>query len=127
MIVSAPVSIGELIDKITILRIKTHLIDDQYKLDNVNKELRLLEDLKNTLGLNLTQLDSLEQDLYNINRELWDIENFKRSCEHNQLFNEQFIAAARQVYLKNDRRAQIKRDINLLTNSTIVEEKHHSV
>ena len=125
MIVYAPISVGELIDKITILKIKSHLIKDEDKLYNIEKELQSLEELKDELKLDLDKLDPLQSQLYKVNTELWHIENYKRASEKEQLFDDAFINAARQVYLKNDLRAKIKKDINTLVGSTIVEEKSY--
>lgn len=123
MIIMAPISVGELIDKITILKIKSTLIKDIDKLRNVEKELQALEELKDEL--NLDNIDSLQSELYKINLELWHIENYKRAMEEEKSFGDGFINAARQVYLKNDVRAKLKREINLLVGSTIVEEKSY--
>lgn len=125
MIVLAPISVGELIDKITILKIKSNLIKDKIKLSNIEKELQSLEELKDELKLDLDNLDPLQSQLYKVNLELWHIENYKRQSEKEQLFDDAFINAARQVYLKNDLRAKIKKDINTLVGSTIVEEKSY--
>ena len=125
MIIHAPISIGELIDKITILKIKSILIKDADKLFNIEKELQLLEELKDDLNLDLNNVDPLQQQLYKVNLELWHIENYKRECEKNQTFDEEFVQLARQVYLKNDFRASIKKQINELVGSTIVEEKSY--
>ena len=125
MIVLAPISVGELIDKITILKIKSNLIKDADKLFNIEKELQSLEELKDELNLDLNNVDPLQQQLYKVNVELWHIENFKRECEKNQTFDSVFIETARQVYLKNDLRAEIKRRINDIAGSTIVEEKSY--
>ena len=122
MIVNAPISVGELIDKITILKIKSILIVDTTKLKNIEQELQLLEELKDSLNIDV---DSLQSNLYGVNLELWHIENFKRECEKNQCFDDKFIESARQVYLKNDLRASIKKQINELVGSTIVEEKSY--
>jgi hypothetical protein len=122
MIIHAPISIGELIDKITILKIKSILIVDTVKLKNIEQELQLLEELKDSLNIDV---DSLQSKLYGVNLELWHIENFKRECEKNQSFDDKFIESARQVYLKNDFRASIKKQINELVGSTIVEEKSY--
>lgn len=125
----APISIGELIDKITILEIKMSMITDPKKLINVSEELTaLLQVFADNIGNDLNDDDSLTElrnRLYNVNQELWHIEDFKRACEQNQNFGDEFIQAARQVYLKNDLRASIKRDINSLTGSTIVEVKSY--
>ena len=125
MIIHAPISIGELIDKITILKIKSILIVDTIKLKNIEQELQLLKELKDSLNLDIDTLESLQSKLYGVNLELWHIENFKRECEKNQAFDDKFIETARQVYLKNDLRAEIKRKINLMVGSTIVEEKSY--
>jgi Family of unknown function (DUF6165) len=126
----APISIGELIDKITILQIKMQMIKDTDKLSNVSEELsQLTQVFDDNIGGNLNEDDGLTElrnRLYNVNQELWHIEDFKRACERDQNFGEEFVQAARQVYLKNDMRASIKRQINSLTGSTIVEEKSYS-
>lgn len=125
MIVLAPISVGELIDKITILKIKSNLITDSDKLINIEKELQSLEELKDELKLDLDSIEPLQHQLYKVNLELWHIENYKRECEKNQTFGDDFVNTARQVYLKNDIRAKIKKDINTLVGSTIVEEKSY--
>ena len=125
MIVNAPISVGELIDKITILRIKSEQINDISKLKNITQELELLNDIKTNLNINSDNVDTLEQQLYEVNRELWVIEDTKRQCEREQNFGPGFVYVARQVYLKNDLRAAIKRSINQLVGSTIVEEKSY--
>ena len=122
MIILAPISIGELIDKITILKIKSILIVDTNKLKNIEQELQLLEELKDSLNIDV---DSLQSKLYGVNLELWHIENYKRECENNQTFGKDFVETARQVYLKNDLRASLKKQINELVGSTIVEEKSY--
>jgi len=122
----APISIGELIDKITILELKMSLIKDQDKLKNIGIE---LEQLTQILGSKLNdtdQLTELKNQLYEINQELWHVEDYKRKCERDQFFGESFVQASRKVYLKNDLRAAIKREINMLTGSTIIEEKSYS-
>ena len=123
MIVLAPISIGELIDKITILELKLEFLTDTNKLENVNTELSHL----NKILDELTLIDiTVERDaLKLVNRRLWHIENYKRECEKNQTFDDEFIETARQVYLKNDLRAEIKRRINIMVGSTIIEEKSY--
>ena len=125
MIIHAPISIGELIDKITILKIKSVLITDTIKLKNIEQELQLLEELKDSLNIDIGTLEELQYKLYGVNLELWHIENYKRECEKNQTFDGKFIDSARQVYLKNDLRAEIKHSINTMFGSTIVEEKSY--
>jgi hypothetical protein len=123
MIVLAPISVGELIDKITILELKLLFISDPLKRANV-----LIEHghLSSTLELlNLPDITDLRSQLYEVNKELWHIENYKRDSEKLQEFGDGFINAARQVYMKNDLRASIKMKINKLVGSTIVEEKSY--
>ena len=124
MLVSIPVSVGELIDKITILEIKTQNISDVNKLVNVNNELTLLKQVQESLVLPDT-VSELAAQLHEINQTLWSIEDFKRQCEAQGKFDSEFIRAARDVYLFNDRRADIKRQINQLSGSTLTEEKSH--
>ena len=124
MIILAPISVGELLDKLTILNIKMQRIVDKEKLSNVineHKELKILADKLDTpIGLNV-----LYDQLFQVNNELWDIEDSKRRHEREQRFDEQFIQLARQVYLKNDLRAKIKKEINLLMGSSIIEVKSY--
>jgi hypothetical protein len=124
MRILAPISLGELIDKITILELKQEYITDQSKLTNINHE---LDELNNILGnlLIKTPLNSEREALKAVNRELWHIENFKRECEGTGRFDRSFIEAGREVYLKNDLRARIKKEINTKTGSAIVEEKSY--
>ena len=127
MKILAEISVGELFDKITILNIKTQKIYDSEKLNNIKNELNFLN--KQASNLNVKDQDSLRKNinkLQSINEELWDIENFKRECEANKDFGEKFIQLSRDVHFKNDIRAQIKKEINLLTDSIIVEEKEYS-
>lgn len=124
MIVYAPISVGELIDKITILRIKAIMIKDEAKLKNVDKEMYELETILSELKVDV-DLSDLAAKLEAVNLELWHIENYKRAMEKDQNFGDGFVNAARQVYLKNDLRASIKRQINELVGSTIIEEKSY--
>jgi hypothetical protein len=122
MIVQAPISVGELIDKITILEIKQlHAINDQQR-GNVEQELALLSEIASSLNLS-AHVQELKELLKEVNQALWYIEDFKRQCEARQDFGATFVDAARQVYLKNDRRASLKRKINEVSGSSIVEEK----
>ena len=127
MKVLAEISVGELFDKITILNIKIKKIVDQQKLKNILKELNTLNEqaIKIDIPYKLL-LDEQVKKLQSINEELWDIENFKRECEANKDFGENFIKLSREVHFKNDIRAEIKKEINLLSNSIIVEEKEYS-
>ena len=123
MIILAPISLGELIDKITILELKLEFLTDTNKLENVKTE---LTHLTNTLNeLTIPDIVPERDALKLVNRRLWHIENLKRECEKNQNFGEEFIEASRQVYLKNDLRAEIKRRINTIVGSTIIEEKSY--
>ena len=111
-----PVSVGELLDKITILEIKSMFTDDEY----VTKELNDLNEIRSTL----TQY-TLEHEvkLKKVNEKLWKIEDKLRKLEKEQRFDEEFIELARSVYIINDERARIKREINELTNSDFMEIK----
>ena len=127
MKILAEISVGELFDKITILNIKTQKIQDSEKLTNIKNELNFLNNQAS--NINVKDQESLSQNinkLQSINEELWDIENYKRECEANKDFGEKFIKLSRDVHFKNDIRAQIKKEINLLTDSIIVEEKEYS-
>lgn len=126
MIILAPISVGELVDKITILLIKQERIVDQDKLKNINNELAQLMELLDALSNeHFDNIAELFLELKTVNNELWDIENYKRACESTGNFDLIFIEAARNVYLKNDVRARIKREINTLCGSAIVEEKSY--
>lgn len=124
MIVMAPISIGELVDKITILQIKQQQITDEKKLRNVTAELQQLSDILATLQL--PDIKDLQEKLFHVNRMLWTIEDFKRDCEQKHKFDIEFVEAARLVYKKNDQRAAIKREINTICGSTIREEKSYA-
>jgi tetratricopeptide (TPR) repeat protein len=122
----APCSIGELIDRISILRIKTRRIGDPEKLGNVGRELELLETQAKGEGLVGSAIDSLADELAAVNARLWDIEDSIRICERRRDFGPRFIALARSVYTNNDERAAIKRAINALFDSALVEEKSYA-
>ncbi len=122
--IDAPVSWGELADKITILEIKAKRIDDAGKRANVQRELDLLRE-KMALAPDRPGLAGLVDGLRAVNLELWVIEDDIRDCERAKDFGAQFIALARAVYQTNDRRAALKKDINLLLGSGIVEEKSY--
>lgn len=116
MKITIPVSVGELIDKITILEIKSLFTDDEY----VQKELQELNTIKSTL----TQYTlEYEVKLKQVNEKLWKIEDKLRRLEKEKRFDEEFIELARSVYITNDERARIKREINELTNSKYKEIK----
>jgi hypothetical protein len=120
-----PISPGELLDKITILQIKAERIDDATKVANVKTELALLTDIWNKSVDNDTNLDSRAKELKRVNEVLWEIEDDIRDEERNNQFGERFVELARSVYVTNDERADIKKKVNLLLNSTIVEEKSY--
>jgi hypothetical protein len=122
MIVLAPISIGELIDKITILEIKELNVKTPEQREHVEFELRKLTEILEGLALDV-DLSELRNKLKAVNQALWYIEDYKRECERSDDFGAGFITAARQVYIKNDQRATIKREINSRCNSDIVEVK----
>ncbi len=119
-----PVSPGELLDKITILRIKSARMSDPHKLANVRHELRLLEQTWRQSNPT-ADVSAEEQALQQVNERLWDIENGKREKEAKRTFDQEFIELARAVYINNDERAAIKRRINDKLGSKIVEEKSY--
>ena len=122
-IINAPISIGELVDKITILEIKKNKLP-QSKLENVLKELSFLRKLMEKNKIEIT--DNLFTKLQEINLSLWNIEDQIRKKENNKEFDNTFIELARSVYFNNDKRAEIKKRINRLSNSEITEEKFYS-
>ena len=116
------VSNGEIIDKLTVIQIKLERIKDEAKLVNLRKEFEVLSQVASKI----IQTDSpLYQSLYKVNCELWDIEDHIRDLERNKDFGEDFINTARSVYIKNDERSRIKREINLTTSSSLIEEKSY--
>lgn len=121
------ISIGELLDKISILEIKLLNIKDEEKSKNVYKELEVLnpyfQDLLDEYGI---KIKNLYIKLSNINKTLWNIEDDIREKEKAEEFDEEFVELARSVYITNDQRAAIKKEINLLTKSELVEEKSYS-
>jgi uncharacterized protein YukE len=119
-------SVGELLDKITILQIKSERIDDASKLENINKELHVLQSLWNASPYSENKLDENINELKTINEALWDIEDKIRDKEGEQAFDQEFIELARSVYFTNDKRAEIKRVINSKTGSELIEEKSYS-
>ena len=119
-----PVSPGELLDKITILRIKVARIQDAGKLANVKLELALLEDTWRACGAD-KDVSQDEHALHSVNERLWDIEDRLREKEARQTFDRDFIELARSVYVANDERAAIKKRINQQLGSRLVEEKSY--
>jgi hypothetical protein len=120
-----PVSFGELADKITILEIKTERISDRAKLENVRRELGLLQTAWQQGTEATTAIDTLTRELKAVNEKLWEIEDEIRASERNRDFGPAFIELARAVYKTNDRRAEIKRKINVLVGSSLIEEKSY--
>jgi hypothetical protein len=120
-----PVSPGELLDKITILRIKSERMTDAAKLANVRIELELLERTWRDSGCAIPAVAADERALARVNAELWDIEDRIREKEATQTFDRAFIDLARAVYVTNDERAEIKKRLNLALGSRIVEEKSY--
>jgi hypothetical protein len=116
------VSNGEIVDKLTILQIKLERIKDEAKLQNVKKEYDILTGIVEKI---LDREDPLYKALYDINGKLWDIEDRIRELEKQQDFGQEFIDVARSVYINNDERAAIKRDINQQTGSDLFEEKSY--
>lgn len=121
--VMIPVSVGELFDKITILEIKVERITAEHKLANIRRELALLQHIAS--DIDHTSILHLVSQLKHTNLVLWDIEEQKRMKEKSQCFDQEFIELARAVYTNNDLRATIKRKINAITGSSIVEEKSY--
>ena len=122
-IINAPISIGELIDKITILEIKKNKLQNS-KLENVLKELSFLRKLMEKHQIEIT--DDLFTQLKEINLTLWNIEDQIRIKEKKKEFDNIFIELARSVYFTNDKRSEIKKRINRLSNSEITEEKSYA-
>ncbi|MCH1515902.1 MAG: DUF6165 family protein [Alphaproteobacteria bacterium] len=125
MILSIPVSVGEIMDKITILEIKSERIAAAEKVANVITELDTLRPLVTHDVLNTPTIKALVAELKDINEALWDIEDDIREKEYAQDFGNAFIVLARAVYVTNDKRAEVKKQINLATGSTLVEEKSY--
>ncbi len=120
-----PVSIGELVDKITILEIKSERLTRPDALDNVRRELGLLNESLTALALDQGTMAPLRRSLKAINEKLWDIEDRIRAKEASQAFDADFIELARSVYRRNDERAALKRQVNEATGSLLVEEKSY--
>ena len=115
-----PVSVGEVIDKITILEIKVHHLHGQRR-QNVQKELSLLQETLRNSGVVVEE--QMRNELKSVNQRLWDIEDKIRDQERVKSFGDEFIALARSVYVQNDLRAALKRRINVASGSELVEEK----
>ena len=120
-----PISPGELLDKITILQIKSERIEDPSKVANVRNELDLLQQVWQDKVEDDETISTLTAELKSINEALWEIEDDIRDEERNRRFGERFIELARAVYVTNDRRADAKKRVNLHLKSNIVEEKSY--
>ena len=123
--IQVPISPGELLDKITILQIKSERISDPAKVANVRTELEMLEKVWREAVEADAEIIALTQELKRINEALWEIEDDIRDEERNKRFGDRFIELARAVYVTNDDRANAKKKVNLHLNSTIVEEKSY--
>jgi hypothetical protein len=116
------VSNGEIIDKLTIIRIKLERIKDKGKQINLKKE---YDELTKVASSIISYSDILYKSLYEVNCELWDIEDHIRDLERKKEFGNDFIETARAVYVKNDKRSELKREINIKTSSGLIEEKSY--
>jgi uncharacterized protein YukE len=125
MALKVEVSVGELLDKITILEIKSERIEDAAKLANVNKELEILRRTWAESPLSSHDLAAQIKHLKEVNEALWDIEDNIRRKEAAQTFDQEFIELARSVYHQNDDRAATKKEINTVVGSDLVEEKSY--
>jgi hypothetical protein len=124
--IKVPISPGELVDKITILEIKSARMTDPAKLANVRTELTLLQETWRTSAYASHDIATQWAALRKINEKLWDIEDDIRDLERARTFGKEFIQLARAVYVTNDERAAVKRDINTRLGSKIVEEKSYA-
>lgn len=126
MNIETQISVGEFLDKITILEIKSERIKDETKLKNISHELEILRDIWKQAGLQHNDFTDLIAQLKSVNEQLWEIEDDIRDKEAAKQFDQRFIELARSVYITNDKRAAIKRDINLAAGSELIEEKSYS-
>jgi len=126
MAVMVPVSWGELIDKITILEIKSRKLSDEAKLANVRKELAMLAAVRDREFAGHGELAALAGRLTDVNEQLWRIEDDIRECERRRDFGGRFVELARAVYVTNDERATLKRRVNELLGSALMEEKSYA-
>lgn len=116
------VSNGEIIDKLTIIQIKLERIKDEEKLKNLQNEYNILAEASSAI---LDTSDDLYKALFEVNCELWDIEDHIRDLERIKDFGHDFVETARAVYIKNDKRSELKREINIRTSSGLFEEKSY--
>ena len=122
--ITVPVSVGELIDKLSILHVKQTKISNQEKLNYINKEFELLYNMS-SYYLNDSEISKLYHELVDVNSKLWEIEDELRILESKDIFDETFIQLARKVYFTNDERFSLKNKINDLTNSEVREQKEY--
>ena len=125
MKILSEVSLGELVDKITILELKSKYIDDTKKLEHVKSELKTLGSTLSSLELAESLLAQYKDELHDVNEKLWHIEDDLRNKEARKEFNDEFVELARSVYFTNDKRAEIKKKINVQFGSDLVEEKSY--
>jgi len=116
------VSNGEIIDKLTIIQIKLERIKDKTKLGNLQKEYKILAEASSSI---ISMDDPLYIALYKVNCDLWDIEDRIRDFERKKNFADDFVSTAREVYMKNDKRSELKREINIRISSGLIEEKSY--
>ena len=124
--IKVDISFGEFLDKLTILEIKSERVADAQKLANINKELHLLRNIWAQSDKRDTDISEEIRRLKAVNEKLWDVEDAIREKEHKSEHDEEFIQLARSVYLSNDERAAIKRELNLKLDSGLIEEKCYS-
>jgi hypothetical protein len=124
--IEVPISVGELVDKVTILEIKSEKIEDADKRENIRRELDALTGVLKPLVAATPAIVALKAELRSINETLWRIEDDIRDCERRRDFGAAFVELARAVYQTNDRRAATKRKIDDLTGSELVEEKSYA-
>jgi len=126
MNIEIPISIGELLDKLSILEIKKHKVKDPIKLKNINHEYDLLSNLSKVLKeKDEKSFNSLFEEILKVNKKLWDIEDKIRILESEKRFDEEFVSVARSVYFINDDRFEIKKKINEAFGSDVAEEKEY--
>ena len=125
MVINVPISWGDLVDKITILEIKMDRIHDEKKRDNIDKELQALKIVIDQGCKGPEKIKQVKAKLRAVNEQLWDIEDDIRKCEKEKDFSQRFIDLARSVYMSNDQRAALKREINIILKSELIEEKSY--
>ena len=125
MVINVPISWGDLVDKITILEIKMDRIHDEKKRDNIDKELQALKIVFDQGCKGPEKINQMKAKLRAVNEQLWNIEDDIRKCEREKDFSQRFIDLARSVYMNNDRRAALKREINIILKSELIEEKSY--